>query len=193
MTLVNVFNIPFYRDYLLGLGVTAVSRQNAIKVLKQNYSICIVIGGAQESLHAKVHKAELILDKRKGFVKLALEVGNVGLVPIFAFGENEIYNVLSTENKSLTRRFQLWMKNRWGFTIPLFYARGIFNYDWGFIPFRHPINLVFGNPIMVPKLENFSEKDVDNYHGLYVKELSRIFNEYKAKFGYNDVELELVA
>ena len=51
----------------------------------------LVVGGATESLNCgDKHKVKLYLVRRKGFVKLALQHGR-DLVPVFGFGENEIY------------------------------------------------------------------------------------------------------
>ena len=193
LTLINNFQIPFYREYLMAAGLSSVSRKNALKLLQKKLSICIVIGGASEALHAGAGTSDLILLKRKGFVKLALEVGNVGLVPIYAFGENDLYTVVDVKKKSILYKFQLWSKKTFGFTIPIFFARCVFNYDWGMLPFRKPINVVFGKPIMVPKIENYTQQDVDHYHALYVKELETIFNENKKQFGYEDLSINYIA
>ena len=50
-------------------------------------AITIVIGGAEESLHARPGVMELVLKKRHGFIRMAIETGSL-LVPILSFGEN---------------------------------------------------------------------------------------------------------
>ena len=51
----------------------------------------LVVGGAAESLNTgDKQKVKLFLVRRKGFVKIALQHGR-DLVPVFGFGENEIY------------------------------------------------------------------------------------------------------
>jgi 2-acylglycerol O-acyltransferase 2 len=52
-------------------------------------AITIVVGGAEESLHARPGVLELILKKRHGFIRIAIESGSL-LVPILSFGENGI-------------------------------------------------------------------------------------------------------
>lgn len=176
LTLTTQFTLPFYRDYLLSMGLTSASAPN-IKSLINNgdNSVCIVVGGAQESLlnsnvsNNPVNKRpvsrspkeiKLVLNKRKGFVKLAIELGNINLVPIFGFGEADIYNIIKPKTGSIGDWFQKWLKKHFHFTIPFFSARGIFIYDFGFLPFRNPINICMGRPIYVPPnlLANFSEK-----------------------------------
>ncbi|CCF55821.1 hypothetical protein KAFR_0A03860 [Kazachstania africana CBS 2517] len=193
MTLVTQFIIPFYRDYLLALGITSVSRKNSLKVLSNNYSICIVVGGARESLLSSSDSTELILNKRRGFVKLALETGNVSLVPVFAFGEDKCYKILRTPDNSVLRKVQFWVKENFGFTIPLFYARGLFNYDFGLLPFRHPIHVVTGKPIYVEeKIEHPSDEIIDHYHSLYIEELKNLYYENREKYHAGNTELKIV-
>ncbi|CUM55654.1 uncharacterized protein AC631_02867 [Debaryomyces fabryi] len=277
LTLTTQFTLPFYRDYLMGLGLTSASYKN-IKSLINNgdNSVCLVVGGAQESLlnnmvsprsrigigykndesdqsendetepivkeynpnevqHYSMKKQlvkdievekessesesnldnekgeknlesqdiseehpgsetvynqsdnerpnenfdghngteaeksdqveesssldkesagprqiQLVLNKRKGFVKLAIELGNVSLVPTFGFGEADIFRISNPKPGSLGSKFQEWMKSTFQFTVPFFSARGVFIYDFGFLPFRNPIDICMGEPIYVP-------------------------------------------
>ncbi|EDO18334.1 hypothetical protein Kpol_1013p5 [Vanderwaltozyma polyspora DSM 70294] len=193
MTLVTQFQVPYYRDYLLGFGITSVSKKNALKVLKNNHSICIVVGGAMESLLSEVQKSDLVLKRRKGFIKLAINTGDTCLVPTFAFGETNIYNILQTKEGSFMRKLQLWLKENWGFTIPFFYARSVFNYDFGILPFRAPINVVIGSPIYVKEQNlNPTPEIVEHYQNLYIEELKKLYYENRDKYGYGDVELNIV-
>ena len=193
MTLVTQFHIPFYRDYLLALGISSVSRKNALRTLSKNQSICIVVGGARESLLSSTNGTQLILNKRKGFIKLAIQTGNTNLVPVFAFGEVNCYNVLNTEEDSTLGKMQLWFKENFGFTIPIFYARGLFNYDFGLLPFRAPINVVVGRPIYVEKqIVNPPDDVVNHFHDLYIKELKRLYYENRNKYGVTDAEFKIV-
>ncbi|CAI4052033.1 diacylglycerol O-acyltransferase SKDI_15G3840 [Saccharomyces kudriavzevii IFO 1802] len=193
MTLVTQFHIPLYRDYLLALGISSVSRKNALKTLSKNQSICIVVGGARESLLGSTNGPQLILNKRKGFIKLAIQTGNINLVPVFAFGEVNCYNVVSAKKDSILSKMQLWFKENFGFTIPIFYARGLFNYDFGLLPFRAPINVVVGRPIYVEKQIEDPPDDVVNYfHDLYTEELERLYYENREKYGVSDAELTIV-
>ena len=36
---------------------------------------------------------------------------------------------------------------------PIFHGRGVFNYDFGLLPHRRPINIVIGEPIAPPAIE----------------------------------------
>lgn len=324
LTLTTQFTVPFYRDYLMALGISSASAKN-IKSLISNgdNSVCLVVGGAQESLlntmvakssrighgykddtedvdeteeeeheeneenkdlkeekeklegvkEAKEQSVEiekpikrevkLVLNKRKGFIKLAIELGNVSLVPTFAFGEADVYKLTMPPPGSLGYKFQQWMKKTFAFTIPFFSARGVFIYDFGLLPYRNPINIVMGKPIHVPEgaLQDYKLKHpeefesessqktsptdsnakegetqdklnsskstiskppkmkktnsftdifkskkpstpkpkakvpqqlLDFYHKQYVDELKRVYNENRERFGYGDVELNII-
>lgn len=182
MTLTNNFRVPLYREYLMSLGVASVSKKSCKALLKRNQSICIVVGGAQESLLARPGVMDLVLHKRKGFVRLGMEVGNVSLVPIMAFGENDLYDQVSNDKSSKLYRFQQFVKNFLGFTLPLMHARGVFNYDVGLVPYRRPVNIVVGAPIDLPHLQHPTDEEVSEYHDKYIAELERIYNEHKDQY-----------
>ena len=60
----------------------------------------MIVGGAAESLEAFPGQYRLVLRKRKGFIRIALETG-ASLVPVFSFGENgenKTYNWETTKN-----------------------------------------------------------------------------------------------
>lgn len=182
LTLVNQFQVPFYREYLLALGLASVSRRSCGALLDKGQSICIVLGGAQESLLARPGYMDLVLTKRKGFVKLAMAAGRTSLVPVLGFGENDLYDQVKNDPSSYLYRIQNLLKEKIGFTLPLMHARGIFNYDFGIIPYRRPINIVVGRPIDIPLIERPTEAQVAHYHGLYVEELTKLFEAHKDKF-----------
>ncbi|GMF03594.1 unnamed protein product [Ambrosiozyma monospora] len=112
-TLVNQFQFPFYRDYLMSLGVTCVTGKNIRALLRKNCSPIIVVGGASESLLAKPGSNKIVLHKRKGFIKTAIEMcgdridykegespeNDICLVPVYSFGENNIFGVYYTNEE----------------------------------------------------------------------------------------------
>lgn len=184
LTLGTQFIIPFYRDYLLALGISSVSKKNIQSILAQHTSVSIVIGGAREALMSKPGTCKLILKNRKGFVKLALRTPNVCLVPVFAFGETEIYEVAQPSSTSWLHKAQLVLKSAVGFTVPFFHARGIFNYDFGLLPYRRRIDVVVGKPIEVPYDPEPSEEVVNKWHDIYVEELLKLVETNRERFNY---------
>ncbi|OAX83444.1 hypothetical protein ACJ72_02191 [Emergomyces africanus] len=204
LTLDSNFRLPFYRDYALAMGLASVSRESCENLLSKGgldnagmgRAITIVVGGASESLDAQPYAIRLVLKRRKGFVKLAIRTG-ADLVPVLAFGENELYEQVSSDQHPLIRKFQLLIKRTMGFTVPLFHARGVFNYDVGLMPYRRPLNVVVGRPIQVVQQQDrakIEEAYVDELHAKYVRELQRLWEEYRGLFATERTsELQIVA
>jgi len=144
-------------------------------------AITIVVGGARESLDALPYSLRLVLKRRKGFVKMALRTG-ADLVPVLAFGENDLYDQFHAESHPRIHRFQLLVKKMMGFTIPLFHARGVFNYDVGLMPYRRPLNVVVGRPIKVLQNAKPGQEEIDRLHEEYVTELERLWDTWKDDF-----------
>lgn len=64
------------------------------------------------------------------------------LVPVFAFGENDIFDQVENPEGSQLRNIQNKIKGLLGFSTPLFRGRGMFQYNIGVLPYRKPINVV---------------------------------------------------
>ncbi|KAB8302477.1 hypothetical protein EYC80_005882 [Monilinia laxa] len=192
LTLDTNFRIPLYREYALAMGLASVSKESCENLLSKGgpnkegmgRAITIVVGGAAESLDAQPYSLRLVLRRRKGFVKMAIRTG-ADLVPVLAFGENDLYDQFSADSHPRIHKFQLLVKKLMGFTIPLFHARGVFNYDVGLMPYRRPLNIVVGRPIKVDQSKQPEQKDIDRVHEEYVTELERLWDLWKDDFAPN--------
>ncbi|KAK7527422.1 diacylglycerol O-acyltransferase 2 [Phyllosticta citriasiana] len=200
LTLDSNFRIPIHRDYLLRLGLASVSRESCENLLSRGgpngegmgRAITIVIGGARESLDASPGQLRLVLSRRKGFVKMAIRTG-ADLVPVLCFGENELYEQLDPQQHPRVHKVQLLVKKFMGFTVPLFHARGVFNYDVGMMPYRRPLNVVVGRPVKVEQQATPDPAYVDEMHAQYVRELRRLWDDWKDTFAKERTgELEIV-
>ena len=78
---------------------------------------CVAAGGATEALYARPGSNTLVLKKRLGFIRLAMQTGAY-LVPAYSFGENNTYGQLSPNWQVVH-----WMKTRFqrvfGISLPL--------------------------------------------------------------------------
>ncbi|KAF0451685.1 diacylglycerol acyltransferase [Gigaspora margarita] len=186
LTLTTNFNIPLYRDYLMAQGLASVSRQSCMNILRRGpgNSVMIVVGGAGESLSARPGINDLILKKRLGFIKIAI-VSGASLCPVFSFGENDIWDQADNPEGSMLWRFQKSVQKLSGWTLPLFHGRGIFNYDWGFLPHRRPIVTVVGKPIDVVQNDNPTEEQLLEVQKKYIAELYEIWDNYKDIYAKN--------
>ncbi|TDL23700.1 DAGAT-domain-containing protein [Rickenella mellea] len=183
LTLASNFKMPIYRDILLFLGICSVSKQSCVNILAQGKgnAICIVVGGAAESLSAHPGTADLTLRRRLGFIKVAIQQG-ADLVPVFSFGENDIFQQMPNEKGTFVYNLQKKFQTVFGFTLPLFHGRGMLNYNLGLMPYRRRIVSVIGRPINVEKSERPTTEQIQAVQKLYIDELYRIWETYKDVF-----------
>jgi 2-acylglycerol O-acyltransferase 2 len=203
VTLESNFRTPLYRDYVLAMGLQSVSKQSITNLLTKGgtngegmgRAVTIVVGGARESLSAQPGQMRLILQSRKGFIKLAVRTG-ADLVPVIAFGENDLYNQLTAESHPRLHKLQMWILRVAKFTLPFLHGRGIFNYDVGLMPYRKPLNVVVGRPIEVTQSagQEVSSAEVDRLHALYSDQLLELWDRYKDEFAKDRTgEIEFLA
>nr|GAT53475.1 diacylglycerol o-acyltransferase [Mycena chlorophos] len=195
LTLATNFQIPLYRDMLLAMGICSVSKRSCSNILRAGpgSAITIVVGGATESLSAHPGTADLTLRRRLGFIKMAIRHG-ADLVPVFSFGENDIYEQMPNEPGTSIYSLQQKFKSVFGFTLPLFHGRGLLNYNLGLMPYRRQIVAVIGRPIRVTQADNPTLDEVTAVQKLYIEELERIWNTYKDVFAKSRTrELRVIA
>ncbi|KAM9348031.1 2-acylglycerol O-acyltransferase 3b [Symphorus nematophorus] len=178
--LAGLFRIPLFREYIMTAGLCPVSKPSLVHLLSKSgkgNAVVIVIGGAAESLASSPGQHTVVMKQRKGFVRLALEFG-ADLVPVYSFGENELFQQVIFSDGSLGRRLQDLFKKIMGFAPCLFVGERM-----AVMPYRNPITTVVGSPISVPKSVNPTEEEVDHYHRLYMEALTKLFHEHKVSCG----------
>ncbi|KAJ3029769.1 UNVERIFIED_CONTAM: Diacylglycerol O-acyltransferase 2 [Siphonaria sp. JEL0065] len=166
------FLIPGFREMLLSGGYVGCGKKSLTYCLRKNESVVLVVGGAQEAMDAIPGTNTLTIKKRFGFIKLALENG-AGLVPVFGFGENDLWDQVNNREGTLVRRFQELVKRIIGASPLLVIGR------FGVIPFRKQVNIVVGAPILCPKVDKPTDEQVQKYHALYVDALERLYHDHK--------------
>lgn len=185
LTLTINFRLPLIREFLLSFGICDVSKASCLKILRKGSgsAILLAVGGANESLYSSPGTYDLVLRKRKGFVKLALETG-ASLVPVIAFGENDLYYTNKPRPGGKLETLQRVLKKYLGFTMPNFYGDGIL-FGRGLMPQRKPVSVVVGAPMAVPKSDPKAMSQeafhalVDEYHAKYVSHLYELWNRHK--------------
>ncbi|XFF84919.1 hypothetical protein AB1E18_011138 [Capra hircus] len=188
------FWTPFFRDYIMSGGLVPVDKESATHILSREGGgnlMAIIVGGVQEALDSRPGGYKLVLRNRKGFIRLALMHG-AALVPIFSFGENDVFKQVENSPGSWVRWFQDRLQKIVRVSIPLFYGRGVFQYSFGLMPYRRPITTVVGKPIEVQKTPHPSQEEVDRLHQRYMKELENLFEAHKLKYNVpRDQHLEI--
>eukprot|EP00127_Corallochytrium_limacisporum_P001281 Clim_evm6s49 gene=Clim_evmTU6s49 len=183
-TLDTNFRSPLSRELFLGLGMISVGKRSLINCLspkRPGNSALIVVGGAAEALDAHPGTYELTLARRKGFCKIAVMTG-AKLVPVFAFGENDVYSQTPNERGTTVRTWQEKIMRVFGFSTPFIQGRGVFQYTYGFMPYRRPIHVVVGKPIEVPKIADPTPEEVDKVHQVYLESLEALYHEHKDRY-----------
>ncbi|XP_056141115.1 2-acylglycerol O-acyltransferase 2 [Lampris incognitus] len=189
------FRTPFFRDYIMCAGLVPSDKESASYLLRQRgggNAVVIAVGGAPEALDAHPGTYNVLLANKKGFIKLAIEHG-AHLVPVFSFGENEVFDQVENPKGTWLRWVQERLQSIMGISLPLFHARGIFQYSFGLMPYRKPINTVVGRPIEVEKNPKPTTEELDALHQRYMDELGDLFEEHKESYGVDkDTHLNFV-
>lgn len=191
MTLVDMFQLPVAREVCLAGGACSVTKESFEVLLTKSGKgnvLAMVPGGVAEALVANAGSCDLILAKRKGFIRMALKHG-ADLVPVFSFGETEVYHQCTGP---VARWIQNQIKRFTRFVPPIFFGRGVFQYNYGLLPHRRPITLVVGSPIEVEKsLGEPSAEAVDDLHKKYVDSLTKLYETNKEKYGMGKIKLNI--
>ncbi|KAK9823573.1 hypothetical protein WJX72_003923 [[Myrmecia] bisecta] len=187
LTLKPNFKTPFLREFLLLHGMADCDRKTCVHLLSRGTgsAVLLAIGGASESLHSAPGTFDLVLSRRKGFVRVAMETG-ASLVPVIAFGEVDLFDTIKPPPSSRIARLQKWVEKTWGVTFPIAHGEGIVAGS-GLLPRRKPLHIVVGAPIHLDKYTGDlrSEEAVklaDSYHAQYVAALQAMWNKHKEEY-----------
>lgn len=178
-----LFKIPIWRDVLLWLGLVDAGRPVAEAVLRRGGSLFIYPGGEREQIAVARGQHVALTKRHLGFIRLALRHG-VGIVPGYAFGEVDLYH---TSNFLIN--FRRWLVRTLAIALPIFFGRGL-----TIVPLAGcRVGVVFGRELEVPKASAPpSLEQVEDLAERYRKELQRIFEENKSRFGLDEgTQLEL--
>ena len=146
--------------------------------------LCLLVqGGAAEALDARPGTHALTLSRRRGFFRIALQHG-ASLVPIYSFGENDLYEQAPNSEGSLLRKCQNIFLKYAGFATPFFSGAGSSGAAMPMnpIPARVPVVTVVGDPIKMAKIEHPTNEDIDKARVLYVERLHEIFDKFADKY-----------
>ncbi|XP_073978557.1 uncharacterized protein isoform X2 [Rhodnius prolixus] len=177
------FYFPFSREYVLSIGFCSVSKEALVHQLSKpgGRAVCLVVGGSAEAMISYPGTHRIIAKNRKGFIKLALTTGS-DLVPVYSFGETDLYNQWIFPENSLLYKIQQAVRKFTGIAPVLFLGRGIFQNHFGLLPYQKPINMVVGKPIVVEKVINPTKNEINDLHERFIQELIALFEEHKHKY-----------
>jgi len=177
----TIFRIPLVRHLWTWLGLDSVDRRTMRRLLDENRCVLLIPGGAAECLYLQgVEEETVLLSKRFGFAKMALQTGS-HLVPAFAFGQTRAYGFWRARSDAPLPRL---VARLFGFAPILFWGR------WGTpIPFAVPIRVVVGAPIRVTRVEAPSEEQVAALLAAFITAMKLLFEAHKAAAGFANQRL----
>ncbi|RHN41802.1 putative diacylglycerol O-acyltransferase [Medicago truncatula] len=177
----QAFYIPYLRQIWTWLGFSYVTKKNLISLLVAGESCIIVPGGMRETLFMEHGCENVYLKERKGFVRIAMEMGHP-LVPVFCFGQTNIYKWWKASGKliqNLASSMKIFPLIFWGkFGSP--------------VPFKNPLYVVVGKPIQVEKIPEPTSEQVAKVHSEFVEALQELFERHKTQAGCTNLELKIV-
>lgn len=151
----------------------------------------LLVGGAQEAINARPGNYRLVLKERKGFVKIALRTG-APLVPVFLFGEIDLFDQAENPPGSKLRRLQEAFKRLTGVAPVMAKGRGIFQYSFGLVPKRRKLTTVVGAPIPTEKRDHPTDEEINNLHKKFCDALNDLFETHKTKYLENAEKYSLI-
>lgn len=106
-------------------------------------------------------------------------------MPIYSFGENNLYEQLENEHGSVLRSVQETVLRLLGVATPYCWGAGSGFYPimpGNPIPKRHPIVTVVGDPIPCKQIDHPSEEEIDALRVLYIEKLRLIFDQFADQY-----------
>ncbi|XP_055347148.1 acyl-CoA wax alcohol acyltransferase 1-like [Paramacrobiotus metropolitanus] len=184
LALKTVFQIPLLREYALSFGTCDVSRKSIDYLLNRGAgsAVAIVVGGGKEVFEIDSKDYKLVLRNRKGFIRTAIQHG-AHLVPVFIFGENDIYR-LAFPRGSVVYKVQRFIQKHFGGCLLFVIGKGLFTKGAGLMPFRKPITMVVGASIPTEQKSDPSQAEIDLLHRHYLDRLLDLFETHKEHCGY---------
>ena len=179
--------IPFAQEILDALHAIPNRYGDMKEVLEGGESLAVIPGGLEEINERKEHHVKIVLAKRKGIFRLALETGTP-LVPVLTYGENELYS-------SSSMPMIVWLNT----ALEKILGIQICVPSWDSVKewlkilsngVQRNVNTVIGEAIPVEKKEVVKDTDIQLLKKQYIAALRKLYKETKPE-GYSK-ELEVI-
>ena len=175
VTLPLYFYIPVVGDFLRYVGAVSSDYTSMQKVILDNRSISVMLGGVREMITTPVEAnvVSLTVSKRTGIFRMALETGTP-MVPVLTYGENERF---PKGDHWLFELLNGWLYEMLRLGIPFPSWTAIQNWsELSYKPLK-PIHSYTGKPIQVEKIENPTDSDINALRKRYIEGVWALFKE----------------
>ena len=147
-----------------------------------SYGAVFIPGGQHEMIHSSSKSDHVVLNSRhRGFIKVSLQTGS-SLVPVFSFGEKNIFDNFPTPITWQLRAKKALRANI--FFLP--YGQFLMS-----IPRQTRIRLAVGKPIHVPVVANPSDELINILRDHYFTELLNLIEKLKKKCDSPNTKVEV--
>eukprot|EP00931_Biecheleriopsis_adriatica_P120006 TRINITY_DN95157_c0_g1_i1.p1 TRINITY_DN95157_c0_g1~~TRINITY_DN95157_c0_g1_i1.p1 ORF type:complete len:362 (+),score=54.93 TRINITY_DN95157_c0_g1_i1:52-1137(+) len=168
---------PFFKvicDLHGNIETLSKSRLHASMAARRN--VAFVPGGFEDATVMTHGKDIIMLKKRTGFIKYALQYG-YSVYPVYTFGESSTHYTFTG-----LLNFRLWLNS---FGIP---AVAVFGCPWmPLMPLKGVSLLTYvGQPVKLPHIKEPSKEDVEKWHAVYCDAVRQLFEEKKKEAGLPD-------
>jgi len=164
--------LPFGKELLETHRFVPSHYSEMKQVIENGQSLSVTLGGIREITMSRDNNITLSIASKRGVFRLALETGTP-LVPVIAYGENEIYQ--QTDNWFIRHLNTLLLKYHMFLAIPTWKSWKTW---WSLFqqPLEHPIHTCVGTPIAVTKKDTPTEDDIQALRELYFSELRALYD-----------------
>ena len=172
-----IFHVPLLRRIMTWWGLTHVSKAALKRSLKLPFPHNILMlepDGIAGMFYGLQHE-QIVLDKRRGFCKIALQTG-AALVPCYFFGANELYNRYYGPDS-------LCAKISHNYHASFLFWTDAFNIPFGSIPKANKMVLAIGSPIIVEQVDEPSQEQIDTLHARFVADIKGLYDRHKSRLG----------
>ena len=166
------FMLPFIKDIIPLLNAIP-SDEYSIRDTLQTESISITLGGVDEMRRSSPKDLQLVVRKRRGIFKIALEMG-VPIVPILTYGEQEIF---PESDLGILKMYNELMYDWFRFRLPFPTLNSVINWTRLSQTALEPIVSYTGKPIRTKKISNPTERQIKKLRDLYIQRLQDLFDE----------------
>lgn len=175
-----LFRVPGLAEYLLLCNARSGNSKTFNALLEKGNSVAIQPGGIAEQVNTDDQQETVFFPAKLGFIRIALKHG-VPLLPIYAFGENQLYTTTKTVrsiNMWLYKTFSVGSLFQWG-RGGLLVTPALPNPAVLPIP-SSPLHIRWGEPVDVgPADDNPSDEKVLKVFDDYCTALKKLFDAHK--------------